>query len=125
MSSSVRAAPALPRMAPTRTRDRVRKALLACGPWSALSYIGWHEAAALRVIGVLMLLPTATFPLWALFGEASLAAHIGLVLIGIGTWLGAMACGAVAFGKRFRIYSLATLAVVVVPSNGRPVLMKP
>ena len=32
----------------TNTRDRIRKLLLACGPLSALAYIGWHELAALQ-----------------------------------------------------------------------------
>jgi hypothetical protein len=170
MSTVTHGAPAL--AAPSRSRARARKFLLACGPLSALTYVGWHELAALqwdgysrisnaiselhltgaptksfldpwqglvynallaafglgvwlsardkrslRVIGVLMMAPVATLPLWMLFSEASLAAHIGLAVVGIGTWVGAMACGAVALGKRFRIYSLATL-VVVVAFNG-------
>jgi hypothetical protein len=61
-----------------------------------------------------MVLPLATDPLWVLLGEASLMAHIGLVLIGIGTWLAAMGFGAAAFGRRFRIYTLVTLAVVLI-----------
>jgi hypothetical protein len=152
----------------SKTRERLRRVLLACGPLSALVYIGWHELAALqwdgynrisnaiselhltgapskslldpweglvyialltafgvgiwlsaegkrslRVVGALMLLPAATTPLWMIFGEASLAAHIILAVVGIGTWLGAMGFGAAAFGKRFRIYTLVTLAVVV------------
>jgi glycerol-3-phosphate acyltransferase PlsY len=55
----------------------------------------------------------ATFPLWLVFGEASLTAHLVLVVIGILTWLGSMGFGAAAFGRRFRIYSLVSLAVVV------------
>jgi hypothetical protein len=35
-------------------------------------------------------------------------------VVGIGTWLVAMGCGAAALGKRFRNYTLVTLAVVVV-----------
>jgi hypothetical protein len=60
-----------------------------------------------------MILPAAANPLWLLFGEASLAAHIALAVMGILSWLGAMGFGAAALGKRFRIYSLVTLAVVV------------
>lgn len=54
------------------------------------------------------------FPLWLLFGEASLAAHLALVVVGILTWLGSMGFGAAAFGKRFRLYSLTSLAAVVI-----------
>ena len=143
--------------------------MLACGPLSALTYIGWRELAALRwegysriansiselqltgtptkslldpwqgwvysalslafgigiwlsaqgsrslrVVGALMILPAAANPLWLLFGEASLAAHIALAVLGILSWLGAMWFGAAALGKRFRVYSLVTLAVVVI-----------
>jgi hypothetical protein len=143
--------------------------LLACGPLSALVYIGWREVAALqwegysrisnaiselsltgspskwilepwsgfvynplliafgigiwrsahgsralRVIGGLQLLGGAVAPLWWLFGEASLAAHLILSVIGILTWLGSMGFGAAALGKRFRLYSLISLAAVVV-----------
>jgi hypothetical protein len=152
----------------SKTRERVRKILLACGPLSALVYIGWRELAALRwegysrisnaiselhltgtptkalldpwegwvysalslafgvgiwlsaqgsrslrVVGALMMVPAAASPLWLLFGEANLAAHIALVVMGILSWLGGMGFGAAALGKRFRIYSLVTLAVVV------------
>ena len=30
------------------TGDRLRRVFLACGPLSALVYIGWHELAALQ-----------------------------------------------------------------------------
>jgi hypothetical protein len=76
--------------------------LSAVGKWS------------LRVVAIAMIMPLTTAPLWALFGEASLAAHVGLVLVGIGTWLMAMGFGAAAFGRRFRIYTLVTFAEVVV-----------
>jgi hypothetical protein len=169
MSTTIHGAPGPTLAAPTsKTRERIRKILLACGPLSAVAYIGWHELAALRwegysrisnaiselhltgtptksildpwqgwvdstllaafgigiwlsaqgsrslrVVGALMLLPAATTPLWMIFGEASLAAHIALLLVGILTWLGAMIFGAAALGNRFRIYSLVTLATVV------------
>jgi uncharacterized protein DUF998 len=152
-----------------RTRERVRTILLACGPLSALSYVGWRELAvalrwegysrianaiselqlggsptksfldpwegwvysglvaafgvgvwlsaegkwSLRVVAIAMIMPLVMAPLWAVFGEASLAAHVGLVLVGIGTWLVAMGFAAAALGKRFRNYTLVTLAVVV------------
>jgi glycerol-3-phosphate acyltransferase PlsY len=150
------------------TRDWLRKVLLACGPLSALVYIGWHELAALqwegysrisnaiselhltgarsrwmldpwqglvynalviafgigvrrsahasralRAIGGLQILSGAIFPLWLLFGEASLVAHLVLVVVGILTWLGSMGLGAAAFGRGFRLYSLISLAAVV------------
>jgi hypothetical protein len=94
-------------------------------PWEGLVYnalviafgIGvWRSAEgsrALRAIGGLQILSGATFPLWLLFGEASLAAHLGLAVVGILTWLGSMGLGAAACGKRFRVYSLVCLAVVV------------
>lgn len=169
MSTTVRGASSPAAAAPTsRARERVRKILLACGPLSALSYIGWRELAALRwegysrisnsiselqltgtptkslldpwegwvysalslafgvgiwlsaqgsrslrVVGALMILPAAASPLWLLFGEANLAAHLALAVMGIVSWLCAMGFGAAALGKRFRIYSLVTLAVVV------------
>jgi hypothetical protein len=53
-------------------------------------------------------------PLWLLFGEANLAAHLILVIVSIVAMLGQMAFGATAFGRRFRRYSLVTLATVVV-----------
>jgi len=123
--------------------DRLRKVFLACGPLSALVYIGWHELAALqwegysrtsngisqlhltgapskwmldpwqglvynalliafgigvwrsavgsrglRAIGGLQIVSRATFPLWLLFGDANLAAHLVLAVVGILTWLG-------------------------------------
>jgi hypothetical protein len=55
----------------------------------------------------------ATFPLWLAFGKASLTAHLVLVVVGILTLLGSMGFGAAAFGRRFRIYSLVSLALVV------------
>jgi len=169
VSTTVHGAPSRPLAAPTgKTHKRARKILLACGPLSALSYIAWHELAALRwegysrisnaiselhltgtptkslldpwqgwvysallaafgvgiwlsaqgsrslrVIGGLMIVPAAMTPLWMIFGEASLAAHIALAVVGILSWLVAMGFGAAALGKRFRIYSLVTLAVVV------------
>jgi len=152
----------------TATADRVRRVLLACGPLSALVYVGWRELAALRwedysrisnaiselsltgapsrsvlepwvtlvynplliafgigvwrsarghralrVTGGCLILSGSTFPLWILFGEASLAAHIVLSVVGILSWLGAMGFGAATFGRRFSIYSLATAATVV------------
>ena len=43
-----------------------------------------------------------------------LAAHLILVVVGIVAMLGQMGFGATAFGRRFRWYSLVTLATVVV-----------
>jgi Protein of unknown function (DUF998) len=152
----------------TKTSDRLRNVLLACGPLAALEYIGWHELAALRwqgysrisnaiselhftgtpskslldpwqgwvdsvllaafgigiwlsaqgsrslrVIGAVMIVPAAMIPLWMIFGEASIAAHLALVGVGILCWLVAMGFGAAALGKRFRIYSLVSLGLVV------------
>jgi hypothetical protein len=49
MSTTINGAPGPTLATPTsKTRERVRKILLACGPLSALAYIGWHELAALR-----------------------------------------------------------------------------
>jgi hypothetical protein len=60
-----------------------------------------------------MILPAAMTPLWIIFGEASLAAHVTLFLVGILGWLAAMGFGAAALGKRFRIYSLVSITAVV------------
>jgi hypothetical protein len=169
MSTTTSGTPTVRRGAPiSKTGDRLRKVLLACGPLSAVAYIGWHEIAALqwvgysrisnaiselhltgsparwmldpwsgfvntalvvafgigiwqsaqgnralRVIGGLQILSGATLPLWLLFGNVSLTAHLILVVVGILTWLGSMGFGAAVLGRRFRIYSLITLAVVV------------
>jgi glycerol-3-phosphate acyltransferase PlsY len=168
MSTRAHAARTPPPPRPTKTGDWLAKFLLACGPLSALVYVGWHELAALqwegysrisnaiselhltgapskwildpweglvynalliafgigiwrsargsralRAIGGLQILSGATFPLWLLFGEASLTAHIVLVVVGILTWLGSMGFGAAAFGRPFRIYSLVSVATVV------------
>jgi hypothetical protein len=49
MSTTIHEAPGPPRAASTsKARERVRKILLACGPLSALTYIGWRGLAALR-----------------------------------------------------------------------------
>ena len=48
MSTVSHGAPTRPPATITKTGDRLRKVLLACGPLSALVYIGWHELAALR-----------------------------------------------------------------------------
>jgi hypothetical protein len=168
MSTVSHGAPTRPPATITKTGDRLRKVLLACGPLSALVYIGWHELAALRwegysrisntiselhftgtpsksfldpwqgwvdgallaafgigiwlsaqgsrslrVIGAVMIMPAAMIPLWMVFGEASLAVHLALVGVGILCWLLAMGFGAAALGKRFRIYSLVSLGLVV------------
>jgi hypothetical protein len=168
MSTVSHGAPTRPPATITKTGDRLRKVLLACGPLSALVYLGWHELAALRwegysriantiselhftgtpsksfldpwqgwvdgallaafgigiwlsaqgsrslrVIGAVMIVPAAMIPLWMIFGEASLAVHLALVGVGILCWLVAMGFGAAALGKRFRIYSLVSLGLVV------------
>jgi Protein of unknown function (DUF998) len=76
----------------------------------------WRSARssrALQVVGGLQILAGATLPLWMLFGEASLAAHVRLSVIGISTMLGSMAFSAVAFRGWFRLYSLISVAAVV------------
>jgi hypothetical protein len=150
------------------SRERFRKALVACGPISALIYVGWAELAALRwsdysritnaiselslpespsagflqpwefiayhafviafgigvwqsagrsrslrVVGGLQVLAGATFPLWLAFGEV-LAAHMVLSTVAVLAWLGSLGFGAAAFDKRFQLYSLITLAAVLV-----------
>jgi hypothetical protein len=85
-----------------RTAHRIRYRCLAIGPGQPCA----------RTVGGLQILSGAIFPLWRLFGEASLTAHLVRVVIGIVTWLGSMGFGAAAFGRRFRLYSLVSLAVV-------------
>ena len=48
MSTASHGTPTQPPAPITKTRDRLRKVLLACGPLAALEDIGWHELAALR-----------------------------------------------------------------------------
>jgi hypothetical protein len=52
MSTATRGTPTRPPAPITRTRDRQRKVLLACGPLSALACMGWHELAELRWEGL-------------------------------------------------------------------------
>jgi len=72
-------------------------------------WLSAQGSRSLRVIGAVMIVPAATIPLWMIFGEASIAAHLALVGVGILCWLVAMGLGAAALGKRFRIYSLVSL----------------
>ena len=49
MSTTIQRVPDSMEAAPTsKARERVRKILLACGPLSVLTYIGWREFAALQ-----------------------------------------------------------------------------
>jgi hypothetical protein len=49
MSTTIQRVPGSMEAAPTgKARERVRKILLACGPLSVLTYIGWREFAALQ-----------------------------------------------------------------------------
>lgn len=94
-------------------------------PWEGIVHNGllvafgigvWRSAGtrrAPRVIGALQVLSGATLPLWMLFSESGLGAHLALSAVGILTWLGSMVSGAAAFGRRFRVYSLVSLVVVV------------
>jgi hypothetical protein len=47
MSTTTHGARTLPRPAPSKASDWLRKVLIACGPLSALVYIGWDDLAAL------------------------------------------------------------------------------
>jgi hypothetical protein len=157
-----------PKVPPADSGERARKALVVCGPLSALIYVGWAELAALqwddysritnaiselslpdapaagflqpeefivyhvlviafgagiwlsaqdsqalRVVGALQALAGATFPFWLLFGD-DLAAHMVLSALAVLAWLGSMAFSAAALNRRFRVYSLISLAVVLV-----------
>jgi hypothetical protein len=72
-----------------------------------------HRRVIARPGGEHLPLSSFIFPLRLLFGEASLTAHLVLVVVGISTWLESMGFGAAALGRRFRIYSLPSLAMVV------------
>jgi hypothetical protein len=48
VSTTTHGARKLPQPAPSEASDWLRKVLIACGPLSALVYIGWHELAALQ-----------------------------------------------------------------------------
>ena len=58
--------------------DNTLLAAFGIGIW-----LSAQGSRSLRVVGALMLLPVATTPLLMIFGEASLAAHIALLLVGI------------------------------------------
>jgi hypothetical protein len=62
-------------------------------------WLSAQGSRSLRVIGALMILPAAMTPLWMIFGEASLAAHVALFLVGILGWLAAMGFGAAAWER--------------------------
>ncbi|MGQ1838478.1 DUF998 domain-containing protein [Kocuria turfanensis] len=95
-------------------------------PWEGIVYnvlviafgIGvWRSAGdrwVLRVVGAQQVVAGSTAPLWALFGEASLAAHLALAVVGILAWAGSMGFGAAAFGRGFRLFSWVCLATVIV-----------
>jgi hypothetical protein len=165
---SEQTAEARPKVPPADSGERARKTLVACGPLSALIYVGWAELAALqwddysritnaiselslpsapsagflqpeefivyhvlviafgagvwlssqhsqalRVVGALQTLAGATFPFWLAFGD-NLAAHMTLSALAVLAWLGSMAFSAAALSKRFRVYSLISLAAVLV-----------
>jgi hypothetical protein len=88
--------------------DSVLLAAFGIGIW-----LSAQGSRSLRVIGAVMIVPAAMIPLWMIFGEASIAAHLALVGVGILCWLVAMGFGAAALGTRFRIYSLVSLGLVV------------
>ena len=75
------------------TGDWLRKVLLACGPLSALVYIGWHELAALqwesysrisKAISELHL--TGASSKWMLDPWEGLVYNALLIAFGIGVW---------------------------------------
>jgi hypothetical protein len=94
-------------------------------PWEGLVYSAavvafgiavWRSVQGNRasgLIGALQIVSGAVFPLWLLFGESGLTAHLALVVVGILTWLGSMGFGAAAFGRPFQLYSQVSLAMVV------------
>ncbi|GAA2854025.1 hypothetical protein GCM10010472_09120 [Pseudonocardia halophobica] len=94
-------------------------------PWLGLAYnpllvasgIGiWLSAGgrrAVHAIGALLALSGVAAPLWVLFGSANLGAHLALSAVSVLAWLGAVGCGGAVAGRRFRLYSLVTLAVVL------------
>jgi len=88
----------------------------------------WKSAGgnrALRVTGALLSAHGATFPLWLLAPMTSREemrmgampandlGHVVLTVTAILLILGEIGFGAAALGKRFRLYSLATIAVIV------------
>jgi hypothetical protein len=76
-------------------------------------WLSARDSRALRVVGALQTLAGATFPFWLMFGD-NLAAHMVLSAMAVLAWLGSMAFSAAALNRRFRIYSLISLAVVLV-----------
>src|SRR4029453_11139796 len=96
MSTASHGPPTQPPAPITKTKDRLRKVLLACGPLAALEYVGWHELAALRwegysrisnTISELHFTGTPTKPLldpWQGWVDSVL-----LAAFGIGIWLSA------------------------------------
>jgi hypothetical protein len=79
--------------ASTETRDLLRKVLLACGPLSALVYIGWHELAAVQWEGysrisntISELHLTGSPSNWILDPWEGLVYNALLTAFGIGIW---------------------------------------
>jgi hypothetical protein len=110
-----------PLAAPTgKTRERIRKILLVCGPLSALAYIGWHELAALRWEGysrisnaISELHFTGTPTKSALDPWQGWVDSVLLAAFGIGIWLSA------GGSRSLRVIG----AVMIVPAAMTPLWM--
>ena len=76
-------------------------------------WLSAQGSRSLGMIGAHMMLPAAMIPLWMIFGEASLAAHLGLIGVGILSWLAPMAFPCRGPEEEVRVYSLVSLAGVV------------
>ena len=103
MSTTARGARTPLRPAPNRTGDWPRGVLLACGPLSALVYVGWHALAALqwegysRVSNAISELHLTGAPSkWMLDPWEGLVYNALLIAFGIGVWRSAQGSRALA-----------------------------
>jgi Protein of unknown function (DUF998) len=81
------------------------------------------QKGVLRFIGVLLVVYALVRLLWPQFFAVHLNAaeatssdiiHIVLTAVTVLSWLLMLGCGAISFGKRFRLYSIGTLLTVLV-----------
>jgi hypothetical protein len=88
------------------------------GVWLSAGRSRALRAAAVLIIGkeVLGLIVTLFFPMHVRGTETTLTdqMHATLTLVGVACMLAAIGFAATAFGKRFRVYSIATIGLLVV-----------
>lgn len=93
MSTTTSGVRTLPGPGPTKGRGWLQTVLLACGPLSALVYVGWHELAAMqwegysRISNAISELHLTGSPVkWMLDPWQGLVYNAAVIAFGIGVW---------------------------------------